>query len=255
MPPASTPPRDHGLHDAPLSRAFAQAWREWCAAWHALEQDDDADQQLQRRASEAAIQITRRLWRSAFASVGDASAEQVKAMVYAFVALLDETLLFTSWAGQGAWQDKPLEARLYGSRHAGERLPVAIKKLLDDKAPASRDLANVYLQCLILGFHGRLRGERGQAIHEKWRQALFTFAWQREPSQSDVAATLAMADQVAPLRLPVRRSLPDGLRLGVAIFAGFVLLSALGHLFWRDINQELEPVLHYSSAVLAEQAP
>ncbi|MDF5918844.1 DotU/TssL family secretion system protein [Pseudomonas aeruginosa] len=133
--------------------------------------------------------ITRRLWRSAFASVGDAAGVQVKAMVYAFVALVDETLVFSAWPGQGAWQEKPLESHLYGSRQAGEYLPLAIKRLLDERAPASRDLANVYLQCLILGFRGRLRGPRGEALHEKWRQALFAFAWQarRTPPTSAVA--------------------------------------------------------------------
>jgi type VI secretion system protein ImpK len=245
--------RVQGLHESPLSTAFRHAWQEWQVAWNALEKDDEADAQLVFRTAEAAIQISRRLWRNAFASVGDASGQQVKTLVYAFVALVDETLLFTPWAGQGAWQEKPLEARLYGSRNAGERLPVAIKKILDERAPASRDLANVYLQCLILGFHGRLRGPRGEAIHEKWRHALFAFAWQREASYRDVAATLELPTDVAPRRLPVRRSLPDGLRLGLAIALGFVLLSAVGHFFWRDIAQALEPVLNVAAASPVEE--
>ncbi|MGY4533157.1 type VI secretion system protein ImpK [Pseudomonas sp. TE3786] len=247
--------RVQGLHESPLSTAFGHAWQEWLVAWNALDKDAEADSQLVVRTADTAMQISRRLWRNAFASVGDASGQQVKTLVYAFVALVDETLLFSPWAGQGAWQEKPLEARLYGSRNAGERLPVAIKKLLDERAPASRDLANVYLQCLILGFHGRLRGPRGEAIHEKWRHALFTFAWQREPSYDDVAETLELPSDVAPIRLPVRRSLPDGLRLGLAIGVGVLLLSLVGHLFWRDITQALEPVLHLASATTVEQEP
>ncbi|TBU95643.1 DotU family type IV/VI secretion system protein [Phytopseudomonas dryadis] len=242
-----------GLHESPLSVSFRQAWQDWLAVWETLEKDDDSDGQLIFRTVEAADRITRGLWRRAFAGVGDSSGVQVKATVYAFVALLDETLLFTPWAGQAAWQEKPLEARLYGSRNAGERLPVAMKKVLDERAPASRDLANVYLQCLILGFHGRLRGGRGQAIHEKWRHALFTFAWQRDPSHADVAETLEAPARVTPLRLPVRRVLPDGVRLGLAILGGVLLLSAGGHLFWRDITQELEPVLHLASPARVEQ--
>ncbi len=148
------------------------------------------------RALELSTRITRRLWRSAFASVGDAAGVQVKAMVYAFVALVDETLVFSAWPGQGAWQDKPLESHLYGSRQAGEYLPLAIKRLLDERAPASRDLANVYLQCLILGFRGRLRGPRGEALHEKWRQALFAFAWQRRRTPP----TSAVVSSSPPLR-------------------------------------------------------
>ncbi|MDH1263695.1 DotU/TssL family secretion system protein [Pseudomonas sp. GD03944] len=247
--------RLQGLHESPLSTAFRSAWQEWQGVWEVLERDEDSDGKLVFRTTEQAVQITRRLWRGAFASVGESSVLQVKALVYAFVALLDETLLFSPWAGQSAWQEKPLEARLYGSRNAGERLPVAIKRLLDERAPASRDLANVYLQCLILGFHGRLRGERGQAIHEKWRHALFALAWQRDPSVTDVTETLESPSRAAPIRLPVRRSLPDGVRLGLAIFGGILLLSAVGHLCWRDIAQHLDPVLHLVPESYLEQAP
>ncbi len=241
-----------GLDESSLSAAFRQAWREWREVWHELEKDDDSDGQLVARTAEQATRATRRLWRNAFAKVGDSAGEQVKAMVYAFVALLDETLVFTPWAGQAGWQEKPLEARLYGSRNAGERLPVAIKKILDERAPATRDLANVYLQCLILGFHGRLRGERGQALHEKWRHALFAFAWQRDPDFADVSDLLERPVAVEPKRLPVRRSLPDGFRLGLGILGLVVVLTLVGHLFWRDIAGELEPVLHLAAPLMAE---
>ncbi|WP_271407769.1 DotU family type IV/VI secretion system protein [Pseudomonas sp. Q1-7] len=232
--------------EAPLSLAFRQAWLEWRDAWDELEDADDSDGQLVERTAETATRIVRRLWRSAFASVGEPAAAQVKAMVYAFVALLDETLLFGNWAGHLAWQERPLEARLYGSRNAGERLPMAIRGLLKERAPATRDLANVYLQCLVLGFRGQLRGERGQATHERWRQALFTFAWQREPVSSGALHSLERPTRAAPLRLPLRRALPDGLRLGLAILGCALLLTALGHWLWRDIQAELDPVLHLS---------
>lgn len=249
MPDGSFAPRQRGLHESPLSSAFRHAWQEWLSVWHDLEKDEDSDAKLVPRTTESANQITRRLWRSAFASVGESSSEQVKATVYAFVALLDETLIFTPWAGQGAWQEKPLEARLYGSRNAGERVPVAIKKLLDERAPASRDLADVYLQCMLLGFHGRLRGGRGQAIHEKWRRALFAFVWQRDPSYADIGETLESPSSGQPRRLQVRRSLPDGFRLGLGIVCMFMLLTVIGHFFWRDIVQELEPSLHLASSI------
>jgi type VI secretion system protein ImpK len=194
-----------------------------------------------------------RLWRTAFATVGDAATEQVKALVYAFVALVDETLLFASWPGQLAWQQHPLESRMYSSRQAGERVPAAIKKLLDEQMPGTRDLANVYLQCLILGFQGRLRGESGQVQHEQWRVALFTFAWQHDPDYLDVSQRLAVSASAAPVRRPVQQSLPDGFRLGLAILAMVVLLTGLGQVFWRDIRSELEPVLQLNESAVQEQ--
>ncbi|HCG0246118.1 TPA: DotU family type IV/VI secretion system protein, partial [Pseudomonas aeruginosa] len=120
MPEGSAGPFSQAYQEQPLSTAFRQAWQEWLEAWGALDRDAQDVPRMVERALELSTRITRRLWRSAFASVGDAAGVQVKAMVYAFVALVDETLVFSAWPGQGAWQDKPLESHLYGSRQAGE---------------------------------------------------------------------------------------------------------------------------------------
>lgn len=228
--------------DAPLSRAFQHAWLDWRQRWLALDALPSDDPAALERVADEAQGVARRLWREAFASVGDAAGEQVKSMVYAFVALLDESLLFAPWGGQAAWQERPLEARLYGTRNAGERLPQAIHQLLETRAPGSRDLANVYLQCLLLGFHGRLRGPKGEALHEKWRQALYAHAWRREASPQTLLATLERPAAAAALRLPLRRTLPDGLRLALAIGAGGLLLLVLGHWLWSDILAQLGPL-------------
>ncbi|MDX9669648.1 MULTISPECIES: DotU/TssL family secretion system protein [unclassified Pseudomonas] len=243
-----------GLQDAPLSSAFRQTWQQWQVDWSQLPKDSEDEAALVDTVVELSTQASQRLWRTAYSRVGDSATEQVKALVYAFVALVDETLLFTPWPGQAAWQDKPLESRLYASRQAGEQLPAAIQTLLDEQQPISRDLANVYLQCLILGFNGRLRGEHSQAQLEKWRLALFNFAWQDDASYADVSQRLAQPSLIAPLQLPVRSALPDGFRLALGIVAMVLLLTGLGQFFWRDIRLELEPVLQISDpAITSEQ--
>jgi type VI secretion system protein ImpK len=242
------------LQDAPLSSAFRQTWQQWQVDWSQLPKDSEDEAALVDTVVELSTQASQRLWRTAYSRVGDSATEQVKALVYAFVALVDETLLFTPWPGQAAWQDKPLESRLYASRQAGEQLPAAIQTLLDEQQPISRDLANVYLQCLILGFNGRLRGEHSQAQLEKWRLALFNFAWQDDASYADVSQRLAQPSLIAPLQLPVRSALPDGFRLALGIVAMVLLLTGLGQFFWRDIRLELEPVLQISDpAITSEQ--
>jgi len=242
-----------GLQDAPLSSAFRQTWQQWQVDWSQLPKDSEDDAALVDTVVELSTQASQRLWRTAYSRVGDSATEQVKALVYAFVALVDETLLFTPWPGQAAWQDKPLESRLYASRQAGEQLPAAIQTLLDEQQPTSRDLANVYLQCLVLGFHGRLRGEHSQAQLEKWRLALFNFAWQDDASYADVSQRLVQPSLVAPLQLPVRNALPDGFRLALGIVAMVLLLTGLGQFFWRDIRSELESVLQISDPVVASE--
>ncbi len=53
-------------------------------------------------------------------------------------------------------------------------------------------------------------------------------------------------------RLPVRAALPDGFRLGLAVLGLVLLMSGIGHLFWRDIQHEMAAVTHLADA---EQAP
>ncbi|WP_448681676.1 DotU family type IV/VI secretion system protein [Pseudomonas nicosulfuronedens] len=241
--------------EAPLSGAFQAAWLEWRRRWVDLRESTGEESAAVERLADEAQVVVRRLWRSANASVGDAASEQVKGMVYAFVALLDESLLFEPWSGQSVWQERPLEARLYGSRNAGERVPQAIHRLLETRAPGTRDLANVYLQCLLLGFHGKLRGAKGEALHEKWRHALFAHAWQRDAEVPALLETLARPASAAPLRLPLRRALPDGLRLTLMVVVGVFLLVVLGHWLWSDVRGELTPLLDLASAAaLAEPA-
>jgi type VI secretion system protein ImpK len=58
---------------------------------------------------------------------------------------------------------------------------------------------------------------------------------------------------VAPVQLPVRQSLPDGFRLALGIFAMVMILTGLGQFFWRDIRQELDPVLQMTDSVAASE--
>jgi len=236
------------MNEAPLSAAFGKSWAQWLEVWSGLASSTEGAEQVAAQAAAEASRLARRLWRDAYAAVGDAPGGQAKDMVYAFVALLDETLLFTPWPGRTRWQEQPLEFRLFSSRAAGERVPRAINKLLGESDPATRDLANVYLQCLTLGFQGRLRGARGQALHEKWRHALFAFAWQRDADTQRVGPMLEQPAMAPPGRLPVRRMLPDGLRLSLFIGLGLVLILGIGHLFWRDIAQHLEPILYQAGS-------
>lgn len=230
---------------APLSQAFNQAWSAWLHSREGLPDTLAAEAQVAQSAEQASV-IARRLWRNAFAAVGEANGHQAKATLYAFVALVDESLLFADWPGQAQWQERPLEVRLFGSRSAGDRLPLAIRRLLEARDPGTRDLANVYLLCLLLGFEGRLRSGTGKAIHEKWRRALFTFTRQRPPAESQWLLQLERPALVAPQQLSTRRSLPDGLRLGLAIALGLVLLLGVSQLFWWNITQRLQPAIEQS---------
>lgn len=240
---------------APLSQAFTQAWNEWLRWRDELPSTLAVEAQVAQSADQA-VALARRLWRSAFAAVGETSDHQAKLTVLAFIALVDEHLLFDDWPGQALWLERPLEARMLGSRSAGDAIPLAIGRLLVARDPATRDLANVFLMCLLLGFEGRLRAGNGKSIHEKWRRALFIFTRQRPPAQSQWLLQLERPVVVEPQQLSTRRNLPDGMRLGLAIGLGLLLLLGVSQLFWWNISQRLQPAIEQSlNQPLTEHAP
>ncbi|MBH9490761.1 DotU family type IV/VI secretion system protein, partial [Pseudomonas aeruginosa] len=77
-------------------------------------------------------------------------------------------------------------------------------------------------------------------------------AGQREAQAADVGRRLQPRAAAPPRRRPVRAALPDGFRLGLAVLGLVLLMSGIGHLFWRDIQHEMAAVTHLADA---EQAP
>ncbi|UGA36924.1 DotU family type IV/VI secretion system protein [Chromobacterium haemolyticum] len=201
------------LAQAPLSATFEDAYAEWLQVFRELAGGGHKAETAAELAAEQGGLLARRLSRAAGARVGAAGQSQIEALQYLFVALIDERLLFEDWPGQSLWQATPLEQRLFGSRAAGDKVPALIERVLRERDPASRDLANVCLQTLTLGFYGRLRGQGGLAQHEEWRRELFAFAYssarRRHPrpgagagAQQQCAAAAADGAAHAAGRLP-----------------------------------------------------
>ncbi|WP_321813915.1 MULTISPECIES: DotU family type IV/VI secretion system protein [unclassified Paraburkholderia] len=176
--------------------------------------------------------VTRKLARDAMAWTGAAGEADIAAAQFAFVALLDELLVFSDWPGASAWEAQPLEARIFGTRSAGERVPDAIETLLAQRDPGRRDLANVYLACLELGFKGKLRGETGAMRLDQLRHALFGFAMQRDPDPARIATPL---DEAAlPPREPrmLTQMFPDRARFVLLVLGGCAALLGASHAIW-----------------------
>ncbi|WP_321951231.1 DotU family type IV/VI secretion system protein [Paraburkholderia bannensis] len=197
---------------------------------------------------------TRKLARDAMAWTGAAGEADIAAAQFAFVALLDELLVFSDWPGASAWEAQPLEARIFGTRSAGERVPDAIETLLAQRDPGRRDLANVYLACLELGFKGKLRGETGAMRLDQLRHALFGFAMQRDPDPARIATPL---DEAAlPPREPrmLTQMFPDRARFLLLVLGGCAALLGASHAIWWYETAPVRVSLAQFEAVSVEQA-
>ena len=84
------------------------------------------------------------------------SAEDVKQVIFALVAFLDESVLGSRNPVFVDWPRLPLQAELFGHQVAGEMFFQELQKVLNrpDSHEVS-DLLEVYSLCLLLGFKGR----------------------------------------------------------------------------------------------------
>lgn len=161
------------------------------------------------RMSEALAGIHLALVRQAPARRGGAFDDGFEALEYAFATVVDETLLNAPWQGRAAWGDYLLERRLFKTRSGGERLLERIDAVLQAQARAQRDIGEVYLHCLTLGFAGRLRDRAdGPAALAQRREALFDWLYPDWPAidAPGFVLTEAAEDQL-PRGAPRQRSL------------------------------------------------
>jgi type VI secretion system protein ImpK len=234
-----------------LSDVFSEIYVEWLTHYHRWQSSSESAEALVLQAAENSSLLARKLARQLAGRIGAAGDWQVHAAQFAFVALVDEVLLYQPWPAQGLWHETPLEQRLFGSRIAGERLPAQIDTLLKEHDPLNRDLAGLYLMCLTLGFRGRLRSAGGAEQSKEWCRQLFAFAYRRDPEYSHLANLLEHDSLSEPARLPDRRLLPDSFRLLIIVGSMVLFMIVLGQLLWNDIQHKLEPGL---GAPMADRA-
>ncbi|NDY91352.1 DotU family type IV/VI secretion system protein [Ideonella livida] len=163
---------------------------------------------------------------------GQAAAQIATQVRYLKAALADEWLLSRDWPGRALWPQHLLEAALFRSSIAGDRVLDDIEQLLADREPALRPLARLYLTALALGFQGRLRGQPDDGRLAGLRQELFQFAWQRPPGLGERDRPLdpqAYASTLSHLAARRRRGLS---RWSLVWGASLLALLLCSELLW-----------------------
>lgn len=83
---------------------------------------------------------------------------------YAFCALMDETILSSSFAIREDWERAPLQLRLFGEHLAGERFFDKLEILRLDPV-ANLEVLEVFYTCLLLGFQGKYLLEGSEKLN------------------------------------------------------------------------------------------
>lgn len=174
--------------------------------------------------------------------------------LYLKVALADEMLLQRDWAGREVWCQHLLEAALFRTSVAGDKVFADIEQVLREREPSQRPLARLYLFALALGFEGRYRGQNAASHLAGLRGELFQFVFQRAAdlggrdrvlSSQPYASTLS---HIVPSRL-IRLS-----RWKVFFIFGLIGLLVLSELLWLWPTWPLRQAAQGTDFTLTESA-
>lgn len=164
--------------------------------------------------------------------------ETVRLAIYAYIALLDESVLTSGQPMFADWARQPLQEEVFGEHMAGENFFRIVQELLGRQdSDALADLLEVYQLCLLLGFHGRYgRGEPAglQVLSASLQSKI-------ERIRGPVPTELVPDWNVPVEEAVVRRADPWTRRLALAAGAAFLVALVLFVFYaWRLAGQLAE---------------
>jgi type VI secretion system protein ImpK len=173
---------------------------------------------------------------------------------YLKAALADEMLLNTPWIGRDHWTEYLLEASLFRTSVAGEKIFERIEEVLSSREPSRRDIARLYLFALALGFQGKYRGAAESARFAGYREELFQFVYQRPPAIGTRDRVLSERAYASTLSHIAPRKLPTLSRWTVVFLLGIVALLAISEILWLWQSWPVRQVLQGGTAPTTAEA-
>jgi type VI secretion system protein ImpK len=171
---------------------------------------------------------------------------------YLKAALADEILLNTQWVGREAWTAHLLEASLFRTSVAGDRIFERIETLLSNREPSLRNLAGLYLAALALGFQGRFRDSPDEGRLAGYREELFQFIYQRRADLSGRERVLSERAYSSTLSHIEPRKMPTLSRWTVSFLLGLLALLAISEMVWLWQSWPVRHVLQTGRAITME---
>jgi type VI secretion system protein ImpK len=94
--------------------------------------------------------------------------DEIRLGSFAVIALLDETVFYSSDPAFRDWAKKPLMLDLYNTLNAGEGFFENLGAILQRRESRNTiDLLEIYVLCMMLGFRGRYSSGSGEELH-RW---------------------------------------------------------------------------------------
>ena len=107
--------------------------------------------------------------------------ERYEEVRYIYAALADEIFLSEPWSGQQEFINYLIEEKVFLTSEAGEKIFDRIDEVLRSKPEQMTELAELYLQILIIGFEGQYRGRDSENKIEEYIRSLYVYINRKEP--------------------------------------------------------------------------
>jgi type VI secretion system protein ImpK len=163
---------------------------------------------------------------------------------YIKAALADEVLLRQDWPGREIWSQYLLEASMFRSSVAGEKVFDDIKHLLRAREPAQRTLAQLYLFTLALGFQGQYRDQNAKDLLAGLRRELFQFVFQRQADLAGRDRVLSPQPYANTLSHIAPKRMAPLSRWKLILLGSLIGLLAISELLWLWPTWQLRQVLN-----------
>ncbi len=183
---------------------------------------------------------------------GEFAVTYYKEAQYIMAALTDELFLnLPGFVGKQYWSENLVEARLYGTHDSGDAFFTRLDDFLEKRDPLRRDVAEVYLLALGVGFKGKFRGMPDQRQLDYYRRELYIFINHEEPRLYQGDDRLFAQAYSHTLTDGQARRFQD-VRFWTGAFASiFGILLLMSFVMWQsatsDVEDIAEQIIHNSS--------
>ena len=185
--------------------------------------------------------------------------ERYEEVRYIYAALADEIFLSEPWSGQQEFINYLIEEKVFLTSEAGEKIFDRIDEVLRSKPEQMIELAELYLQILIIGFEGQYRGRDSENKIEEYIRSLYVYINRKEPGLGNKKSEVngeQKIDRVHYERILSNLKPVKFFRINRPVFISLVvivLLLIISQIIYVVMTKPLRDVLNSQKIVMLEK--
>ena len=185
--------------------------------------------------------------------------ERYEEVRYIYAALADEIFLSEPWSGQKEFINYLIEEKVFLTSEAGEKIFNRIDEVLRSKPEQMIELAELYLQILIIGFEGQYRGRDSENKIEEYIRSLYVYINRKEPGLGNKKSEVngeQKIDRVHYERILSNLKPVKFFRINRPVFISLVvivLFLIISQIIYVVMTKPLRDVLNSQKTVMLEE--